>query len=435
MSKKKKKSGCYHCGETDHRAKDCPSTVCTLCGTQGHAIGSCPSKPPPPVDRGHFSTAPETSAFAFVELFAGMGGFRVALQKLGGHCVFASEVDRFCVQNYQLNFEGNRPAGDVTRIEADWIPEHDLLVGGFPCQPFSSSGRREGLEDATRGNLFREIVRILKAKQPKAFLLENVRGLLLHNDGKTLQVIAKELEGCGYNVSWKLVDAVHILPQERCRLFLVGIQKDLIGKDDNNPPFLFPELPNWNRGVQDILQGVTPEDPLPNQEKLELTPHQIAKVQSQPYTQLHPEARFLSDLSKPSKTLQASYTSYMVGSQFVPSGEGGGWRRFSPREAARLQGFPESFKLCPQRPYHMLGNAVAPPIIALLAAPLLQAIGSCGDGDGRAVAKEMLLEAAPPDSRRGRLEERMVGFGTWLICSQNWEGPKELEKSSLSPAS
>eukprot|EP00797_Seminavis_robusta_P005003 Sro1329_g263260.1 Modification methylase (145) ;mRNA; r:2-438 len=145
-----------------------------------------------------------------------MGGFRVALDRLGGRCVFASELDRFCIANYQVNFGGDRPAGDITRIQSDWIPSHDLLVGGFPCQPFSSSGKQRGLQDP-RGQLFREIVRILQDKQPKAFLLENVRGLYLHNQGKTYQLLQEELEDCGYVVKSQLLDAVNLLPQERCR--------------------------------------------------------------------------------------------------------------------------------------------------------------------------------------------------------------------------
>ena len=395
----------------------------------------------PPIDLGHFAATAATRCpsvpsiqnankyftFTYAELFAGMGGFRVALDKLGGQCVFASEIDRFCVKNYEQNFGGDRPAGDICRICSKDIPNHDLLVGGFPCQPFSSSGSKEGMKDA-KGVLFREIARILRDKQPKAFLLENVRGLLLHENGSTFDVIKKELECSGYKLSCEVVDAVMLLPQERKRLYIGGVRQDL----KVNEQYAFPSLPNLQRGVADILHNNNSSDKLSEEEvqKLTLSDHQLSKVRSQTYTKQHPEARFLGDLSKPSKTIQSSYASYMVGSQFVPANpidnQSGQiisqvsladindnemkWRRFSCREAARLQGFPESFQLCPQRAYHMIGNAVAPPIIAMIAAPLLQLIELATSEDenwGWVIATEILLEAVPNDDRRTHLERRM----------------------------
>ena len=146
LTKKQRKKGCYHCGSNNHQGKNCPVSSCRLCGKLGHNVGGCPERPEAPVDTGEFLPRTEAPLFTYAELFAGMGGFRVALDKLGGHCVFASEIDRFCVRNYQENF-GDRPAGDITRIRGEQIADHDLLVGGFPCQPFSSSGAREGMDD------------------------------------------------------------------------------------------------------------------------------------------------------------------------------------------------------------------------------------------------------------------------------------------------
>jgi len=424
---KRKKAGCYLCGSLDHRAKLCPSAKCSRCNSVGHDAGGCPTKPLPPVDRGHFaatkndSTVPKHSSFTYIELFAGMGGFRVALDTLGGKCVFASETDRFCIRNYQLNFGGDRPAGDICRIQSDWIPEHDLLVGGFPCQPFSSSGSRQGMDDP-KGLLFREIVRILRAKQPKAFLLENVRGLLLHNNGKSLQRVTRELQECGYRVQSELLDAIHLLPQERCRLYIVGIHQDCCDIQEKPIKYNFPALQELNRGIRDILQrteGGKDALSLSDLEKLRLSHHQIEKVQSQSYTKRHPEARFLKDTSKAAKTIQSSYSKYMVGSQFVAVEDAVGanqtgsthWRRFSSREAARLQGFPELFHLCPERAIHMIGNAVAPPLISMVAAPLLQMLGllSPSTNDcrekciGWLATKHLLLEASPNDGRREKL--------------------------------
>ena len=412
----KNRKACYQCGETSHRARDCPSASAEL---RENAL-----KPPPPVDLGHFSAASfsstatsTTAGFSFVELFAGMGGFRVALDKMGGRCVFASEIDRFCVENYQRNFDGDRPAGDVCRIESDMVPDHDILVGGFPCQPFSSSGTLRGMDDP-KGVLFREIVRLLKDKKPRGFMLENVRGLLLHNNGATFDIIRKELEECGYHVCHDLVDAVNLLPQERRRLFIIGVRKDVGACND----YSFPKLQPLHRGVKDILHTKFGTDALSNDEleKLSLSNHQISKVRSQPYTQKHPEARFLSDTAVAAKTLQSSYTKWMVGSQFVScdintnkgdeaDGDDAGsqqWRRYSSREAARLQGFPESFQLCSQRSYHMIGNSVAPPVISMVAAPLLQVLGLAkGKGDqwGWEVTKDLLLEATPNDERKESL--------------------------------
>jgi DNA (cytosine-5)-methyltransferase 1 len=424
--KARKEGGCYHCGSSSHRAKSCPNATCRLCGSSGHDVGGCPDKPLSPVDLGQFKAQTQTQVggFSYIELFCGMGGFRVALDKLGGNCVFASEIDRFCVQNYQENF-GDRPAGDICRIKTHEIPNHDLLVGGFPCQPFSSSGSRLGMHDPNgKGVLFLEIVRILKGKRPRAFLLENVRGLYLHDDGNTLKRVLKEVEECGYIVKYELVDAVKLLPQERCRLFLVGIRRDLHSSKHQAQQidFRFPNLPHLGRGIRDILHH--PEDgqfTAVEMEKLTLNPNQLNKVKSQKYTQEHTEARFLSDPTAAAKTIQSSYTKYMVGSQFIPvqfgKKDNDEWRRFSSREVARLQGFPESFRLCTERAYHMIGNAVAPPVIVMIAAPLVQFIhmggGDSGGDDettsrdwGWTVAQSLLLEASPDDARRKALERK-----------------------------
>lgn len=418
--RRKKKGSCYQCGQLDHCAKDCPNI-----STNASSFLQFAKREAPP-DLGQFASSSSATTnttvnnehgFTYIELFAGVGGFRLALDRLGGRCVFASEVDRFCIKNYQMNFNGDRPAGDINRIPSNSIPNHDLLVGGFPCQPFSSSGSKAGLADTEKGMLFREITRILKDKQPKGFLLENVRGLLLHDDGHTFTIIRKELEECGYTVCYELVDAVNLLPQERKRLYIVGIRNDLDCK------YTFPSIPSLGRGVKDIVQQhELSEEEI---ESLTLTPHQLNKVKAQTYTQKYPESRFLCDLSLPSKTIQSSYSSYMVGSQFISvlpnnsssmpvskvshDDEGVKWRRFSHREVARLQGFPETFHLCSQRAYHQLGNAVAPPVIAMLAAPLVQTLGLAKNNDnwGWKVAKELLIEASPNDYRRIELKKKL----------------------------
>jgi DNA-cytosine methyltransferase len=396
MGKKRKKGGCYHCGSTSHRARNCPECICVRCGEKGHEPPACPLAPssgPPREDMGSFGgpldhqgpqgddkgpRKPETS-FTYIELFAGIGGFRVALDCLGGRCVFASEMDRFARSSYAENHCGENPAGDITCIPDTRIPAHDILTAGFPCQPFSFSGNRKGFGDA-RGTLFMEIVRIARARQPKALLLENVRGLVHHDGGRTLATIVHALEGCGYSIRHHVLDAVALLPQERARIFIVGIRRDLPAG-----LFSFPRLPQLKRTVHDILQpspsarGSAVEGVgslsatvlgVAEEEALCLSEHQLRKVREQPYTQRHPEARFLSG-QVAARTIQSSYGSYMVGSQFVPCGGGAmpasacpgdgsraqseRWRRFSSRECARLQGFPESWSLHAQRAYRLLG--------------------------------------------------------------------------------
>ena len=173
--------------------------------------------------------------FTFIDLFAGIGGMRIAFDKAGGRCVFSSEWNKFSQQTYETNF-GDIPDGDITEIKAKDIPNHDILVGGFPCQPFSLAGvsskkalgRKHGFEDETQGTLFFDIVRIIREKKPKAFLLENVKNLKSHDKGKTFKVIMKKLQqDLEYDVHVKIVDASSVVPQHRERIFIVGFKKPM----------------------------------------------------------------------------------------------------------------------------------------------------------------------------------------------------------------
>jgi len=192
---------------------------------------------------------PQDPQFKFIDLFAGIGGFRIAFQDAGGECVFTSEWDRFAKQTYERNF-GEVPFGDITRIKEHEIPEHDVLCAGFPCQPFSlagvskknSLGRKHGFEDETQGTLFFDVKRIIKHHRPKAFMLENVKNLLSHDNGKTFEVIRKTLvEDLGYIVSWKIVNGGNWVPQKRERIFIVGFDPDQIVIDEDQ--IKIPERP------------------------------------------------------------------------------------------------------------------------------------------------------------------------------------------------
>src|SRR5690625_6689 len=169
--------------------------------------------------------------FTYVSCFSGVGGFEQALNKLGGKCVFASEIDKFAAKAYETLY-GHKPAGDITQIDAKDVPDHDLLVGGFPCQSFSVAGKRKGFED-TRGTLFFEIARIAREKQPKALLLENVKGLVNHDKGRTLDVMIETLNEIGYTVDFDVLNSKYFgVPQNRERIFIVAIRDDLIEQEE-----------------------------------------------------------------------------------------------------------------------------------------------------------------------------------------------------------
>src|SRR6185437_9473722 len=199
--------------------------------------------------------AMEKDAFTFIDLFAGIGGMRLAFERAGGKCVFSSEWNKYSQQTYAANF-GEVPEGDITSINENEIPDHDILAAGFPCQPFSIAGvskkqslnRPHGFEDETQGTLFFDIARILKAKRPKAFLLENVKNLQSHDGGNTFQIMLKTLrDHLGYDVHYKVIDAKVVVPQHRERIFIVGFSKPT--------EFTFPEIPDRKIVVRDILEG------------------------------------------------------------------------------------------------------------------------------------------------------------------------------------
>lgn len=309
---------------------------------------------------------PQTN-YKFIDLFAGIGGFRIALENLGCHCVFSSEWDKFSQQTYQVNF-GDLPAGDITKILSENIPDHDILTAGFPCQPFSiagvsknnSLGQLHGFNHPTQGTLFFEIARIIKDKKPKAFLLENVKNLISHNKGQTFQIIQQTLtQELGYYIYYKVIDASLLLPQHRERIFIVGFREPL--------EFTFPNIhPNYIT-IQDILQlSVDP--------KYTLSDHLWNYLQN--YAKKHQEkgngfGYGLVNLQGKTRTLSARY--YKDGSEILIPQENKNPRRLTPRECARLQGFPDSFKIpvSDTRAYKQFGNSVAIPIVQAIAEKIL----------------------------------------------------------------
>ncbi|MDD4353832.1 MAG: DNA (cytosine-5-)-methyltransferase, partial [Candidatus Nanoarchaeia archaeon] len=202
--------------------------------------------------------SPVKPKFRFIDLFAGIGGIRLAYQKAGGKCVFTSEWDKFSKKTYEANF-GEVPFGDITKIKEKDIPDHDILLAGFPCQPFSIAGvskknalgRKHGFLDETQGTLFFDVARIIKYKKPAAFMLENVKNLVSHDKGKTFKVITETLKELGYSIHFKVLDGKHFVPQHRERIIIVGFRNEVYKSKEN---FHFPELPEPTAKIKNILE-------------------------------------------------------------------------------------------------------------------------------------------------------------------------------------
>ncbi|HEV7920578.1 MAG TPA: DNA (cytosine-5-)-methyltransferase [Thermoanaerobaculia bacterium] len=308
----------------------------------------------------------------FIDLFAGIGGFRLALEHLGASCVFSSDWDRFARMTYAANF-GDEPAGDIRAVGEKDIPEHDILTAGFPCQPFSISGvskknslgRPHGFADRTQGTLFFEIARILAAHRPRAFILENVRNLLTHDHGRTFDVILRVLtEELGYDVHSRIVDARDVVPQHRERIFIVGFREP---RD-----FRWPELARAGQRpkLRDLLQpNVDPKYTLSDKLWQYL----------QDYARKHQSAGNgfgygLADLDGTTRTLSARY--YKDGSEILIPQQGKNPRRLTPRECARLMGYPDSYRIVVSdtQAYKQFGNSVVVPVIERIAGGVREAL-------------------------------------------------------------
>ena len=297
--------------------------------------------------------------FTFIDLFAGIGGFRLAFRKNGGLCVFSSEWDKFAQQTYSENF-GETPSGDIRTIKERDIPSHDILTAGFPCQPFSHAGLRMGFED-TRGTLFFDIARIIEFHKPKLVLLENVKGFLSHDKGNTFKVVRATLEDLGYEVHSQVLNAKDFgLPQNRERIYIVGINRKRV----NSLPFTFPRPSKRQTSVGDILEEGVPQkytisDRLWAGHRRRLEDHR-ARGNGFGYSIFNAKSTHTS-------TISARY--YKDGSEILISQRNKNPRKITPREAARLQGFPESFRIpvSDAQAYRQFGNSVAVPVVRAIA--------------------------------------------------------------------
>ncbi len=315
--------------------------------------------------------APENNqtAFRFIDLFAGIGGIRIPFQELGGNCVFSSEWDKFAQKTYRVNF-GEEPKGDITKIDAKEIPDFDILLGGFPCQPFSQAGLKKGFSD-TRGTLFFEIERILQEKKPKAFLLENVKQLKGHDRGRTLQVILDHLHALNYYVKYQILRAGDFgVPQNRERIYIVGLDKDYFDIPEDYD-FKFPEPTHTKTRLGDILETDVDEKYTISDSLWE--GHQRRKKEHQEKGNGFGYSLFNSE-SEYTNTISARY--YKDGSEILIEQEGRNPRKLTPRECARLQGFPESFiiPVSDTQAYKQFGNSVAVPVVRAVAKKIIEAV-------------------------------------------------------------
>ncbi len=298
-------------------------------------------------------------SFRFIDLFAGIGGIRLGFESVGGHCVFSSESDEKACKTYEANF-GEHPSGDITKIEAGDIPDFDILLGGFPCQAFSIIGKKEGFENETCGTLFFEIERILRAKRPKAFMLENVRNLTAHDKGRTFQTIRRHLEALGYNVYAKVLNALDYgVPQKRERIIIVGFKDDVL--------FAFPEpMPvSERKKLADILEtGV--EDKYYVKDNIRQSRLMRLKDPDYPKPYISHENMAGSVTPHPySSCLRAGASANYI----LVNDE----RRPTEREMLRLQGFPDDFKIVVSYGHikHQTGNSVAVPVISAVARQMI----------------------------------------------------------------
>lgn len=306
--------------------------------------------------------ATKRTTFTFIDLFAGIGGMRIAFEMAGGTCVFSSEINEQSRKTYEANF-GDTPSGDIREVRASSIPDHDILVAGFPCQPFSLAGvskkrsmnMGDGFHDSEQGLLFFEILRILKAKRPHAFLLENVKNLRFHDKGKTLKYMIRRLELMGYRVKSTVIDASSVVPQHRERIYIAGF----LDQED----FAFPTFSGKKPKLKNILLKSVPQ-------KYTLTNGVWAALKRHAKRSRDKGYGFgygIADLNGTTRTLSARY--HKDGAEILIKQAHSNPRRLTPKECARLMGFPKNFDMpvSDVQAYRQLGNAVVPPVVEKIA--------------------------------------------------------------------
>lgn len=312
----------------------------------------------------------------FADICCGIGGFRIALESFGAKCVFASEIDKHAKNVYEANF-GEKPSGDITKINPNDIPDHDILCAGFPCQPFSIAGKQEGFADLTRGTIFYDILRVVKVKKPQVIFLENVANLEAHDNGNTFNIVKSSIEELGYSFNYSVMNALDYgVPQNRKRIYIVAFRNDIKVND-----FKFPEPITLTKHVEDILEHesdiaakmyVNRTDVVMNSKDLNSysdRPIQIGHVAA------NRQGERIYSIKGTAITLTAN-----GGGQFSKTGGyliNNKLRKLTPRECARLMGFPDDFIIAESnnQAYTQFGNSVVIDVIQMILKSIAEALG------------------------------------------------------------
>ena len=301
--------------------------------------------------------APKQGKFTFIDLFAGIGGIRLGYQALGGKCVFSSEWDKEAAKTYYSNF-GEHPWGDIQKIDPSDIPDFDILLAGFPCQPFSIIGDKEGFSHETQGTLFFNIEKILLAKKPKAFMLENVRNLTAHDGGRTFKVILSHLQKAGYDVHYKVLNALDYgVPQKRERIIICGFRKPV---DFEFPP---PIPKSERKTVADIID-VEADNDMSLRVRPAIRESRLARIRDKNFPRPYISHENVAGSITP-HTYSCALRAGASANYILINDE----RRPSPREMLRIQGFPDEFRIVVNygQIKHQTGNSVAVPVIRAVA--------------------------------------------------------------------
>jgi DNA (cytosine-5)-methyltransferase 1 len=314
--------------------------------------------------------------FKFIDLFAGIGGMRLAFEEAGGECVLTCEINEDALKTYRANYQPDASHiyhNDILTInKKNIVPEHDVLVAGFPCQPYSIAGLRKGLHDERGGDVFLAILEILKDRKPQAFLLENVKGMLNHDKGETFKFILQSLRGCGYEITYDVLNSMDYanIPQNRERIFLVGFRDPV-----KLSKFEFPEKISLTKTIHDCLETKKAEPEFYYDERYDCFV-EIAKAVKSKDTLYQWRRQYVREnKSNACPTLTANMGS---GGHNVPLVlDHHGIRKLTPRETANFQGFPKDFvlpKIANSKLYHQFGNSVTVPLIARIARQIAKAL-------------------------------------------------------------
>lgn len=312
----------------------------------------------------------------FIDLFAGIGGFRIALESLGAQCIYSNEWDRYAQEVYANNF-GHTPEGDITQVDEKTIPNHDILCAGFPCQAFSISGKKLGFEDS-RGTLFFDVARIVKEKKPKVVFMENVKNFATHDKGKTLQVVRATMEELGYRFYQKVLNSVDYgVPQKRERIYMVCFRNDLNIKD-----FTFPKPFELSKHVEDYLLQ---DEKLVNHLYVDRPDTYFNNIEDNKYSNKSIRLGIVNKGGQgeriySTKGIAITLSAY-GGGVFAKTGGyliNGKTRKLHPRECARIMGYPDSYQLAssPTQAYKQLGNSVVIDVLQYIAIEIGKTLSS-----------------------------------------------------------